>query len=76
MFFRLVCVCLRNLINMSLMINLGKILEHLVIQLLVTGGPCQISDQNSPLCSLKHAYHFDCLLSKYILTGSPGIFLY
>lgn len=65
MFFQLVCVCLsRNLINMSLMMNLGKILEHLVIQLLVIGDPCQVSDQNPPLCSLKHACHFDCLLSK------------
>lgn len=65
MFFQLVCVCLsRNLINMSLMMNLGKILEHLVIQLLVIGDPCRVLDQNSPLCSLKHACHFDCLLSK------------
>lgn len=41
----------------------GTILKHLVVQLLVTGDPWQVSDQNPPLSYLKHAYHIDYLLN-------------
>lgn len=37
---------------MSLILDLGKILDHLVIQVLVIGEPCQVSDENPPLSHL------------------------
>lgn len=62
MFFWLVH---RNLIDMSLMIDLRKILQFLVIHLHVIRDPCRVSDQNPPLSHLKHAYHLDDLLSNW-----------
>jgi len=63
----------RNLINLVTDSRHGGrgIVKHLVIQLLVIGELCQVSEQNLPLSYLKHVDHIDCLLNADQFSRPP-----